>query len=496
MATKKTPKTPATKSPKKQAGATYSQYASTTQSSTRRWLLTSAPADGRADLSSVNRVQMIAKSRWGIRNSPTYKQVIDEVVLVTIGDELLPQSQAQDPKKAALYEEYFRKFSKKCDITGRFTFGQVQRLSLFGDLVDGDSFLLQTNDPKTGRPKVQVIEAHRVGPTKDEFNPKCVDGVYLGAYGEVVGYNVYVDGEKKDRFIPVEAMSHICEFDRASSVRGAPVLQSSLNSVQDQLEVFELEKTALRAASDHVMLLKKAGGMLQDDAAAQFAGGSANGSCERLASQMGGKLAVVDTNEDLTQIASNRPSPAWVGMMKAIERDIVKLLPVEYVSDPSGITGPAIRLVAAKVSRVAQKWQNLIIDTVCDPTWDYVIAWGIKNGELPDDPYFNRKIWITPRDVTVDAGREAAQDRADLQMGLTTAQAILGKKGMTYDEVLETLATEAEKRISKAKERNIPLWMLYKPDFNWLQQGQASSQTPEDVADNLDLPPPPEPSNP
>ena len=496
MATKKTPKTPATKSPKKQAGATYSQYASTTQSSTRRWLLTSAPADGRADLSSVNRVQMIAKSRWGIRNSPTYKQVIDEVVLVTIGDELLPQSQAQDPKKAALYEEYFRKFSKKCDITGRFTFGQVQRLSLFGDLVDGDSFLLQTNDPKTGRPKVQVIEAHRVGPTKDEFNPKCVDGVYLGAYGEVVGYNVYVDGEKKDRFIPVEAMSHICEFDRASSVRGAPVLQSSLNSVQDQLEVFELEKTALRAASDHVMLLKKAGGMLQDDAAAQFAGSSANGSCERLASQMGGKLAVVDTNEDLTQIASNRPSPAWVGMMKAIERDIVKLLPVEYVSDPSGITGPAIRLVAAKVSRVAGKWQNLIIDTVCDPTWDYVIAWGIKNGELPDDPYFNRKIWITPRDVTVDAGREAAQDRADLQMGLTTAQAILGKKGMTYDEVLETLATEAEKRISKAKERNIPLWMLYKPDFNWLQQGQASSQTPEDVADNLDLPPPPEPSNP
>ena len=494
MATKKTPKTPATKSPRKQAGADYSQYASTTQSSTRRWLLTGAPSDGRADLSSVNRVQMIAKSRWGIRNSPTYKQVIDEVVLVTIGDELLPQSQAQDPKNAALYEEYFRKFSKKCDITGRFTFGQVQRLSLFGDLVDGDSFLLQTNDPKTGRPKVQLIEAHRCGPTKDEFNPKCVDGVYLGTYGEVIGYNIYVDGDKKDRFIPVESMSHVCEFERSSSVRGYPVLQSSFNSMQDQLEVFELEKTAVRTASDHVMLLKKAGGMLQDDAAAQFAG-NGGGSCERLASQMGGKLAVVDTNEDLSQIANNRPSPAWIGMMKAIERDIVKLLPVEYVSDPSGITGPAIRLVAAKVSRVAGKWQNLIIDTVCDPTWDYVIAWGIKNGELPDDPYFNRKIWITPRDVTVDAGREAAQDRADLQMGLTTAQAILGKKGMTYDEVLETLATEAEKRIAKAKDRNIPLWMLYKPDFNWLQQGQASSQTPEDVADNLDLPPPP-PSNP
>ena len=493
MATKKTSKKPVVKTQPKQARSDYGQYASTTQSATRRWLLTSAPSDGRADLSSVNRVQMIGKSRWGIRNSPTYKQVMDEVVLVTIGDGLLPQSQAKDPKKAALYEEYFRNWSKKCDTTGRFTFGQVQRLTLFGCLVDGDSFLLKTTDPKTKRPRVQIIEAHRVGPTKDEFNPKCVDGVYLGEYGEVVGYNVYQDGQKKDRFISVEAMSHVCEFERASAVRGYPVLQSSLNSVQDQLEVFELEKTAVRTASDHVMLLKKAGGMLQDDAAAQFAGG-AGGSCERLASQMGGKLAVVDTNEDLSQIQNTRPSPAWIGMMKAIERDIVKLLPVEYVSDPSGITGPAIRLVAAKVSRVAQKWQNLSIDTVCDDTWDYVIGWAIENGELPEDPYFNRKIWITPRDVTVDAGREAAQDRADLQMGLTTSQAILGKKGMTFDEVLETLATEAEKRIQKAKERNLPLWMLYQSQFNWLQQGQTAGQMSEGVADNLEVPEPPPPS--
>lgn len=485
---------PAVKSAKKQPSANYGQYASTTTSSTRRLLFTGPATDGRKELQSVDRLSMMATSRWAIRNSPIYKQVMDEVVLVTLGDGLLPQSQAKDPKNAAIYEEYFRKWSKKCDVTGRFTFGQVQRLCLSGCLIDGDSFLLHTVDPVTKRPKVQVIESHRVGPTKDEFNPRCVDGVYLGEYGEVVGYNVYQDGPKKDRFIDAKSMNHVCEFDRASAVRGAPVLQSSLNSVRDQLEVFELEKTAVRTASDHVMLLKKQGGVLQDDAASQFAGGSVNGTCERLASQMGGKLAVVDTNEDLTQIQNTRPSPAWIGMMKAIERDIVKLLPVEYVSDPSGITGPAIRLTAAKVSRVAAKWQNLEIDSVCDDTWDYVISWGIEHDGLPEDPYFNRKIWITPRDVTVDAGREAAQDRADLQMGLTTAQAILGKKGMTYDEVLETLATEAEKRINKAKERNIPLWMLYKPDFNWLQQGQASAQVSPDVADNLDIPEPTDPS--
>ncbi len=492
MPPKKIAKKPEAKAPRKQASVTYGQYASTTQSGARRMLFNGVPVDARKELTSNNRVQMIGKSRWGIRNSPTYKQVIDEVVLVTIGDELIAQSQAQDPAKGMLYQEYFRNWSKRCDSTGRFTFGQVQKLSLFGDLVDGDSFLVQTVDPKTGRPRVQIIEAHRVGPTRDEFNPKCVDGVYLGEYGEVLGYNVYVDGDKKDRFVPAESMSHICEFERSSAVRGYPVLQSSFGSMQDQLEVFGLEVRAARDSADHTLVLKKQGGVLQDDPANAFAGGGAD--CERIASQMGGKLLVVDTNESFEQLTQTRPSQAWMGMMKAIERDIVKLLPVEYVSDPSGITGPAIRLVAAKVSRVAGKWQNLIIDTVCDPTWTYVISWGIANGELPEDPYFNRVSWITPRDVTVDAGREAAQDRADLQMGLTTSSAILGKKGATFDDTLETLATEAEKRINKAKERNIPLWMLYQSAFNWLQQGQAASQTPADVADNLDIPEPIDPS--
>ena len=489
MALKKTLKKTDVKTQPKKARADYGQYASTTQSGARRMLFNGVPMDARKDLSASTRLQMIGKSRWGIRNSPTYKQVMDEVVLVTLGDGLMAQSHAKDPKVGKQYEEYFANWSKKCDTSGRFTFGQVQRLSLFGSLVDGDSFLLETYDPKTGRPRVQIIEGHRVGPTKDEFNPACIDGVYLGAYGEVVGYNVYVDGDKKDRFIPVESMSHVCEFERSSAVRGYPVLQSSFNSVQDQLEVFELEKRAVRDSADHTLVLKKQGGVLQDDPAKAFAG-NGTGDCDKIASQMGGKLLVVDTNESFEQLVNSRPSPAWMGMMKAIERDIVKLLPVEYVSDPSGITGPAIRLVAAKVSRVAGKWQNLVIDTVCDPTWDYVIAWGIKNGELQDDPWFNRKTWITPRDVTVDAGREAAQDRADLQMGLTTASAILGKKGMTHDEVVATRVKEMTSMVEAAKAAGLPLWMLYQSAFNWLQQGQTPAQMSEDVADNLDVPEP------
>ncbi len=485
--------TPKTKTVKKGASASYSQFASTTQSGSRRMLFVGAISDQRKEVTSGTRIAMVAKSRWAVRNSPIYKQCVDEAVLVSVGDGLVVQSNARDPKVAVEHQNYFRDWAVRCDLTNRYNLGQIQAMWMSGALIDGDSFGILTNDPKTGVPKLQILESHRIGSPAAKFDPNNVDGAYLGTYGEILGWNVYTDGETRDRYVPSQSMLQVMEFERPSAVRGYPVLQSSLLSVQDQLEIYELEKAACRAASDHVMLLKKQGGVLQDDPASKFSGDF--NSCEKMASQMGGKVLVVDQNEDFSQVQNNRPSPAWIGMMTAIERDIVRLLPYEYQVDPSKIGGASVRLVASKVSRWAAKWQSILIDNL-DRVYDYVIADAIAKGKLPDDPDFNRKSWITPRDITVDAGREASQDRADLQMGLTTAQAILGKKGMTYDEVLEQRAVEMEKLVQKSKERNLPLWMLYQSAFNWLQQGQASSQTPDAVADNLDLPPPPEPSNP
>ncbi|MBV5333805.1 hypothetical protein JZU57_00835, partial [bacterium] len=206
------------------------------------------------------------------------------------------------------------------------------------------------------------LEAHRVGTPRDAFNNTNVDGAYLGTFGEITGWNVYVGDASKDRYVPASAMLQIMEYDRPSAVRGYAVLQSSLNSVQDHLEVFGLEVMAART----------------------------------------GKMLVVDTNEDLTQLAQTRPSAAWMGMMTAIERDIVRLLPYEYQVTPGVLGGSSVRLVAGRVSRWAGKWQSILIDSL-DRVYDYVIADGIAKGKIPDDPDFNRKTWITPRDITVDA---------------------------------------------------------------------------------------------
>lgn len=186
------------------------------------------------------------------------------------------------------------------------------------------------------------------------------------------------------------------------------------------------------------------------------------------------------------------------GFIAALERDIsMGVLPYEFVSDPSKIGGASVRLITAKAARVFSKYSQVIIDQFCVPTWGYILGQAIADGELPDDPKWNEVSWTTPKSVTVDAGRDAANDRNDVEMGLLSMSELYAQRGLDFRTEMDKRASDMAFIIEKAKSTGIPVWMLYKPDFNWLQQGQNNSQIPADVADNLDLPPPPvDPKNP
>jgi hypothetical protein len=208
--------------------------------------------------------------------------------------------------------------------------------------------------------------------------------------------------------------------------------------------------------------------------------------------QAGGKLIVLEPNEKLEHQESKRPSQTFNGFVTELQRDIAfGSLPFEFVANPQALGGASIRLVTAKAARVFGKYQTVIIETFCQPTWDYIIADGIASGAIPDDPKWYAASWTTPKSVTVDGGRDAANDRADVELGLLSMSELYAQRGLDFKQELSKRADDMNFVIGLAKDKGLPVWMLYKPGFNWLQQGQANSQLPTDVADNLDLPPPP-----
>jgi capsid protein len=313
------------------------------------------------------------------------------------------------------------------------------------------------------------------------------DGIQFGPFGEYIAVNVY-RSDGSSRQILAQSMMMIVDQEYASGARGVPLLQHSINSIQDEMEILALEKQAVKDNGDVTRVIKKQGGTIDSDMAGEL-GATTSQSYANVAATMGGKLIALEPGEDMTSFQSNRPNATFNGFIAALERDIsMGILPYEFVSDPSKLGGASIRLVTAKAARVFGKYQSVLIEEFCVPTWGYIIGQGIADGDLPDDPKWNEVSWTTPKSVTVDAGRDAANDRNDVEMGLLSMSELYAQRGLDFRTEMDKRANDMAFIIDKAKKAGIPVWMLYKPGFNWLQQGQANNQIPEDVSENLDLP--------
>jgi capsid protein len=179
---------------------------------------------------------------------------------------------------------------------------------------------------------------------------------------------------------------------------------------------------------------------------------------------MGGKLIALEPGEDMTSFQSNRPNATFTGFLAALERDIAMgVLPWEFVSDSSKLGGATVRLVTAKAGRVFNKYSQVLIDQFCVPTWGYIIGQGIAAGEIPDDPDWNRVSWTTPKSVTVDAGRESASDRADLEMGRLSFSEDFGLRGLDFKTEVEKRAADLAHIKATAAKHGIPFELLFRP---------------------------------
>lgn len=443
--------------------ASYGGWQSIGITHARRAIYGKEAGDLRRDLTPYDRLSMVKKCRWAERNSGLFKQILADMVLYTVGDGIKPQSHASTPEMQERYEAYFAEKAKRIDITNRFSFYQAQAILLRGMIRDGDSFAAKVRNA-TGEAKLQLMEAHRVGdPLEDSVViPGIHDGIIFGPYGEYVACNVY-KSDGGNRQILAQSMMHIVDHEYASGARGIPLLQHSINSIQDEMEILALEKQGVKDNADVTRVITKQGGTLDQDTASEL-GALSTPSYSDIANTMGGKLLVLDQGEALTSHMSNRPNPTFTGFLAALERDISQgVLPYEFVGDSSKLGGATVRLITAKAGRVFSKYQQIIIEQFCVPTWGYIIGQGIAAGELPDDEGWNRVSWTTPKSVTVDAGREAANDRADVEMGLLSMSELYAQRGLDFRTEMQKRAADMVHIKDLAAEYGIPFELLFRP---------------------------------
>ncbi|MEI8313099.1 MAG: hypothetical protein WCH98_20310, partial [Verrucomicrobiota bacterium] len=290
------------------------------------------------------------------------------------------------------------------------------------------------------------------------------------------------DGTHRD--LPTSGVLHVFEPESVSAVRNPATIQHSINHILDEIELLALEKHAVKDNADVARVLKTARGEVDGDgdfSLGNTPGAESQSDPKALQKIIGGKLVALKPDESLDSFQSNRPSPTFTGFLEHLRRDsALGVLPFEFAADSSKIGGAGVRLVVAKADRRFSFRQLILIQRFIRPVWAFVIADAIRTGALPFVKNWHRVSATTPRRITVDAGREAQQNRADVEMGLKTLSEHFAEQGMDVEEEMRIRAQNARRILDLAAEYRIPLEMLWRP-------GGGTNATPA-VGENEDTP--------
>ena len=423
-----------------------------------------APTDSRHELTPGVRAELVRKSRYLHKNSGFVRELVSNMAIYSTGDGIRVQAQSPDAAWNRAAEDYFADWSARCEVTRRFSFEECQALVCRGMDIDGEYFIHKTRD-RQGRPMLQLIESHRIGDGTGS-RIATIDGIGLDPYGAPLFYRVIEDGGGTID-LPASAVLHIHEPEWAGGVRNHPALQHSINHLLDEIELLALEKHAVKDNADVSRVLKTAKGELDDHG--DFTVGTPDASQEpsdpaALQKIVGGKLVALKPDESIESFQSNRPSPTFTGFLEHLRRDsALGMIPFEFAADSSKVGGAGVRLIVAKADRRFSFRQMILESRLIKPVWAYVIGDAIARGFLPPVPGWWKISSVPPKRVTVDAGREAQQNRADVEMGLKTLSDHFNEQGADFGEEIERRASDAKLILDTAAKYGVPVDMLWKP---------------------------------
>ena len=424
-----------------------------------------SPGDAKRDLTPSVRTELVRRSRYLHKNSGFVRELVGSMAIYSTGDGIKPQAQSPNPAWNRIAEDYFTLWAAQCETTRRFSFEECQSVICRAIDVDGEYFIHKTRG-SDGLPTLQLIEAHRIGDSAGSKN--TVDGVGVDAYGAPLFYRTIEDGEST-RDLPAESVLHVFEPESVTAIRHPPVLQHSINHILDEMELLALEKHAVKDNADIARVLKTERGEVPEDGdfTLPATGADAHDQSSPVSLQeiVGGKIVALKPNESIDSFESKRPSPTFTGFLEHLRRDsALGVLPFEFAADSSKVGGAGVRLVVAKADRRFSYRQLILIQRLIKPVWAYVIGDAITRGDLPAQPGWQKIACTTPRRITVDAGREAQQNRADVDAGYKTLTTHYSELGENFEEQLDRRAQDAQAIIKKAQEYGVPVAMLWRPD--------------------------------
>ena len=435
---------------------------------------------------------MLCDSRYIFQSFSSVSGAVNQKANYVYGGSWRLQSGSADNDFADAVEEDFKRLDRMFDIRGSsFSFRKnVWRGSKMLD-VDGDFFVILTEQDGTQFPKLQFIESHKVGDWGDSASGYVTDskkyagrkiqaGVIYDDYMAPIAYRVKDDSRSAGwQDIPANNIVHFCDMEWYSQGRGIPSISNGVLDWYDLSETRDAQKVKVKSNSMLTMVESNESGTRDINREMMGMGGTSTAPATTYMDS--GMVRVIKNGGSLKAHTSNDPSDGWMSFTKRIEQSAFYALGWRReMLDSSDVGGAGVRGFAADINKSIAARRE-VLESGYVRLAQYIIAKRAKMGAytLPSDWW---KVSFTrPPEFTVDEGRMRAADIEDLRAGLITATDIVQRRGQDFAEQLVIRAKEIKKINDCAAEYGIDaaeLSRITRPGD--IVAGQQSSEGGED----------------
>ncbi|HNQ90697.1 MAG TPA: phage portal protein [Verrucomicrobiota bacterium] len=394
-------------------------------------------------LTKFNRLQLASVARYLWDNVGLVFYATD--LVANYSTPMIPRAATLDRKWNEAANSLFDDWAERADFTGRFDFWDLQRLGSFYLDTDGEVFALWTDE--AGFPQIQLFEAWRIDkPTAAD--DRIFDGIQLDTQGRVLGY--WLDGQT---FLDANTLIHLFDLERYTQYRGMSPIRRGANDMRDGNDIKGFQKvlsklsTALTLAIQGAPLEENPWGnppepagevSTEEEAPAET---NAKQRSFTVADLIAGDIPTVPEGHELKQVNTPSAPANNIEVISYLAGCFVAglgLPPAFFLHEK--LTGTNQRAVNGKAQRKFDR-RKQVAARLGRSAWQRVIASAITSGALPSTDGWARCDFIGPSKITIDAGREMAQEREDVARGLMSRRDHYGNRGRSWrqetDQVFE-----------------------------------------------------------
>ncbi len=386
---------------------------------------------------SPDRDRMRARARWLSANNPIMDNIDNAIINNVIGTGISLQSVTGKQKFDNDVEDKFKAWAETpsaCDVTGRFTFYDIQRIILKSRMVDGEIFIYK-KITKDGL-KLQLIEADAIDSGRND------GGIELDNSGVPKMYHFRdINGETFS--IKAEFIINYFSPDRPSQVRGVSEYKQAILDIKNFSAFQTASIQGARARANIAYVVQNSGG-----------GNPYGADMEKQIQSINGvSVMYVKQGETINKLDPDSVATDYVQFSENTIRLIATARKVSYelaFRDYSKVNFASSRAsLLQDFKRFDHEQTHLTLHILNNifKTWleVEVLKGNLKANGLKASPEkWIKPKWIYPKRDLVDPLKEITAIEKKIKMGITCESDVANQNGEDYEQIIAKKAKEIE----------------------------------------------------